>query len=211
VETLVADAERAYVLTRACRYAEAVNLGVKTAERCDPALTPVVSRCLETLAVVVIETRAPAVATDTLTRFRDHAHGWIGELVRGALAIHDGVSGPALEHLLECGRLLDRMGWTNPAVLPWRSWVATLYRRLGKPVTGVETGAAAAPEPTGLTRSELRIARLVVDGLSNQRIAGELGVSCRAVEKHLTKVYRKLGVTGRSGLADVSGRVGRGE
>jgi DNA-binding NarL/FixJ family response regulator len=331
-ESLVAQAERSYVLLRTHRYAEAIDLAAKTAERADPALTPVVSRCLETLAVAAIEARLPASALHVLADFRDDAQvpAWIAELVRGALALHAGSSGPALEHLLESGRELDRMGWTNPAVLPWRSWVAVLYPRLGKrgvaadfaadeyrratswgsPTTigralrvwgmvtdtegGVElfrraigvlddtagalelakahlllgkrlratdqaeaarhlrsgerlagacgvpdldpddgpgtwlpadsagsldspvpddpdrgdtdrdnTGETAETEPAGLTRSELRIAWLVVGGLSNQRIAGELGVTCRAVEKHLTKVYRKLGVTGRSGLADV--------
>jgi DNA-binding CsgD family transcriptional regulator len=32
--------------------------------------------------------------------------------------------GPALEHFLESGRLLERLGWSNPAMYPWRSLAA---------------------------------------------------------------------------------------
>ncbi len=51
-----------------------------------------------------------------------------------------------------------------------------------------------------LTPAELRVARLAVTGRTNVDIAGELAVSVRAVEKHLTSVFRKLGVQRRSDL-----------
>ncbi|WP_155886262.1 AAA family ATPase [Actinoalloteichus caeruleus] len=52
-----------------------------------------------------------------------------------------------------------------------------------------------------LTRAELRVAVLAAEGRTNKEIADTLTVSVRAVEKHLTRVYRKLAVDGRSGLA----------
>jgi DNA-binding CsgD family transcriptional regulator len=52
-----------------------------------------------------------------------------------------------------------------------------------------------------LTPSELRVAELAAAGSSNRDIAQALYVSTKTVEVHLTRVYRKLGVTGRAGLA----------
>jgi DNA-binding NarL/FixJ family response regulator len=44
----------------------------------------------------------------------------------------------------------------------------------------------------GLTLAQVRVAELVVDGLSTV-IAGTLSMSPRSVEAHLTKIYRNLG------------------
>lgn len=300
-EALVVDAQLSHLLARSGRHAEAVPLADRTLSRCDPAMRPVVARCVESLALSALDTADPAKGGRVLERHGEWDSAlpvWVRELRSGALAVlaHDAEAG--LEHLLECGRELERMGWTNPCLLPWRSWVALLYHRLQRPQPAVELiseeyrravawgapsgvgralrvwgvvtdgdggielfrraidvlrGPACALElakahlmlgrrllPTDraeaatqlgegdrlaagcglprlrsaegiavdggsvqaeLTRAELRIARLVAGGLGNQQIATELGVSSRAVEKHLTKVYRKLGVAGRAGLA----------
>ncbi|GAA0572669.1 hypothetical protein GCM10010172_66540 [Paractinoplanes ferrugineus] len=64
-----------------------------------------------------------------------------------------------------------------------------------------------APEPTpapgewALTPHEHRIAHLVLDGRTNREIATHLHVSSRAVELHLTSMYRKLGIARRAQLA----------
>ena len=52
-----------------------------------------------------------------------------------------------------------------------------------------------------LTETEERVARLVVDGLSNKEIARALVVTVPTVETHLSRTYAKLGVRSRTQLA----------
>jgi DNA-binding CsgD family transcriptional regulator len=52
-----------------------------------------------------------------------------------------------------------------------------------------------------LTRSEVRILRLVGEELSNKVIARRLGLSLKTVENHLTHAYAKLGTSDRRAAA----------
>ncbi len=52
--------------------------------------------------------------------------------------------------------------------------------------------------PAGLSAREAEVLRLVMEGLTNDRIADSLFLSPRTVHAHLTSVYRKLGVTNRA-------------
>ncbi|MFB7698182.1 AAA family ATPase [Streptomyces sp. NPDC056099] len=82
---------------------------------------------------------------------------------------------------------------------PWlRKQAQALYDRLG--------GVGARPpvvteELPALSRAEHRVAQLAQEGLTNREIAEQLGVTPSTVEQHLTRVYRKLGVRGRTGLS----------
>jgi DNA-binding CsgD family transcriptional regulator len=51
-----------------------------------------------------------------------------------------------------------------------------------------------------LTPSERRVAAMAADGLTNPQIAQALFLSTRAVEGHLTNVFRKLDVSARTEL-----------
>ncbi|SDH05290.1 DNA-binding transcriptional regulator, CsgD family [Lentzea fradiae] len=51
-----------------------------------------------------------------------------------------------------------------------------------------------------LTAAEAEVARLVRLGLSTRQIAARLAMATRTVELHLTRVYRKLGLSGRREL-----------
>ena len=68
-------------------------------------------------------------------------------------------------------------------------------------------GMAADGRPAGaatlaLTDREREVADLAVRGQPDKLIARELGVSVRTVHAHLRAVYQKLGIAGRSELAD---------
>lgn len=52
-----------------------------------------------------------------------------------------------------------------------------------------------------LTRSELVVAGLAAEGLTNPQIGDRLFISRRTVATHLANVFRKLGITNRVQLA----------
>ncbi len=53
----------------------------------------------------------------------------------------------------------------------------------------------------GLTVRQLEVLRLVAHGLSNREIARRLGVSPRTVDRHVSDVYERIGVSSRAGAA----------
>jgi DNA-binding NarL/FixJ family response regulator len=54
------------------------------------------------------------------------------------------------------------------------------------------------PDLPKLTRRELEVLRLVAAGAPNNRIAAQLWITEQTVKFHLSKVYRKLGVSNRT-------------
>jgi DNA-binding CsgD family transcriptional regulator len=71
--------------------------------------------------------------------------------------------------------------------------------------TGARPRRAARSGADALTASERRVAALAAAGASNRTIAQDLFVTPRTVELHLTNAYRKLGIAGRSRLAEAIG------
>ena len=63
----------------------------------------------------------------------------------------------------------------------------------------VVDGVGAVRKPiAGLTEREVELLRLVAAGRTNRAIAAELHVSEKTVERHLSNVFRKLGVSSRA-------------
>lgn len=84
---------------------------------------------------------------------------------------------------------------------PLQSRARRLLQRIGETPLRLESEALVT-----LTAAERRVAVLALDGLPNRAIAERLMVSVKAVEGHLSKIYRKLGVSSRSDLIATVGR-----
>jgi len=65
----------------------------------------------------------------------------------------------------------------------------------------------STPSPVlRLSVRELEIARMIADDLSDKEIAGRLGVEVSTVRTHIKRVFAKLGVRRRSGVASLFAR-----
>ncbi|MGW4526657.1 AAA family ATPase [Amycolatopsis sp. NPDC004378] len=114
-------------------------------------------------------------------------------LAEGALLQRGGGEPEAGDRFREAYRLAEGCG------APW------LTGRTSDETTGPAAGPSVA-----LSEAEGRVVGLALNGLTNGEIAAEIGVTRRAVEKHLTNCYRKLGISGRAELAEVFGAWGFG-
>ena len=77
--------------------------------------------------------------------------------------------------------------------------VAAGYTVFQAPSESAEAAASSAPDEASLTERELTILAAVAGGLTTKAISGELWVTEHTVKFHLTNIYRKLGVSNRSG------------
>ena len=73
------------------------------------------------------------------------------------------------------------------------TWLARVDEELGR--------VAVRRAPEELTATELRIAQLAADGLTNRAIAEQVFVSVKTVESNLKRAYGKLGISSRAQLA----------
>ena len=82
-----------------------------------------------------------------------------------------------------------------------------VFEELGSPLWAEQARTELARtglrrrEPDELNETEWRVAELAAQGLSNQEIAQRAFLSVKTVEANLTRVYRKLGIRSRAGLA----------
>lgn len=87
---------------------------------------------------------------------------------------------------------------TEPA---WPLWLEEVTRFLAPDRSSTSGGSSRTELVEELTAREVELLRLVAEGLTNDEIAERLTLSGRTVERHLSNIYRKLGVSGRSARA----------
>ena len=106
--------------------------------------------------------------------------------------------------LAEGHRLAAREALTEALDLAHRSRADALedLARERLVAAGARPRRASARGSDALTPRERRIAQMAAAGLGNREIAEALFITMKTVETHLGRAYRKLGVTGRSGLRD---------
>ncbi|MFE2322344.1 LuxR C-terminal-related transcriptional regulator [Streptomyces sp. NPDC059385] len=116
--------------------------------------------------------------------------------------------------LAELGRVLQEPGETGRAAMVNRTAWHLADECGAHPLrnTIAHNGPREAPAPTRapmtsfaemvgrLSESERRVATLAVRGDTNREIAQKLSITVSTVEQHLTRAYRKLGVTRRMEL-----------
>jgi DNA-binding CsgD family transcriptional regulator len=105
----------------------------------------------------------------------------------------------AREHLAEALHIFERL-----RAAPWIEQIHTASRRAGAPLT--LSRVTGAPGLDDLTAQELQVSLAVVKGLSNPEVAAALFLSRKSVERHLSAVYRKLGLRSRTELVAYASR-----
>jgi ATP/maltotriose-dependent transcriptional regulator MalT len=154
---------------------------------------------------------AVGVATRTLGQAVAGQRGL--QLLDAAVQTLEG-SGSRLEHaraLVELGAAIRREGRPTEARAPLAQGMETAEACGATALTaqaldelrasGARPRRVARSGVNALTPSELRVARLAADGMSNRDIAQALFVTLRTVEVHLTHCYQKLGISSRRELS----------
>ncbi|MEV0335981.1 AAA family ATPase [Nocardia sp. NPDC050717] len=132
--------------------------------------------------------RAAELAATAFTRAGMVVHAAQAELFAGIVA----------------GRCGDFGAATSRFASARAVFVAAGAHRLVAETTSAQRSLAGSRPVTGadaLTRREREVADLAARGHTNKDIAALLYLSPRTVEDHLSRVLRKLGLTGRAGIA----------
>jgi DNA-binding CsgD family transcriptional regulator len=132
-------------------------------------------------------------------------------LLDASQARQRGDSGAALEAGRRAAAQLSALEW--PVIAAYAYEIAgdeknarEAYRKLGahgelRRIERDRTRKGVAwQSPSLLTSRERELARVIADGKSNRAAASALSVSEKAVEKHLTSIYAKLGMRSRAQL-----------
>jgi DNA-binding NarL/FixJ family response regulator len=129
-------------------------------------------------------------------------HAARAETFAGRAFAAAGERAPAVEALERAHGELERCG-----AVRYRDQVDRELRRLGHRIASGGhpkadgSGDARATGITALSRRERQVAELAAAGLSNPQIAERLYLSVKTVESHMSRAFRKLGVSSRGAVA----------
>ena len=123
-------------------------------------------------------------------------------LFRRADSIWRELEGPydAARVRADLGEALSRLGDAASSALEFDAALRT-FRELGaEPDVRRVERLAGRPvgRPGGLSDREAEVLRLVAGGSTNRAIAGALGISERTVDRHVSNIFTKLGVSSRA-------------
>lgn len=153
---------------------------------------------------------AGEVGAPLLTSLADHAegsvslaegdaHGALTALRRAARGWRD-LGAPYREARTRelIGHACRAVEDADGAELEWGA-ALSVYRELGASPDLQRLGPVLVPgDPGGLTAREVDVVTLVAKGYTNRDVATRLGISERTVERHLSNVFSKLGVSNRA-------------
>jgi DNA-binding CsgD family transcriptional regulator len=171
----LALAQEGVLLARVCGDGRALGVALRAAGMVAGG-TVGIAMLSESVAVLEPSTARLELAWSTVR---------LGSALRGA-----GLHGEARTLLREGLEFSEHLGARRAQRLAREELRAAGARPRRRRATGLDS----------LTPSELRLAELVGQGLSNREIAEALVVTMKTVEWHLRHLYRKLGVVGRSQL-----------
>jgi DNA-binding CsgD family transcriptional regulator len=114
------------------------------------------------------------------------AHAAAGEREQSVSALR-----AAHEQLIGCG------------ALHYAAQAATQLRKLGIAMPAPATHAGSAQDALGLTPRETEVIERVSSGKTNREIAEALFLSVRTVDRHVSRIFAKLGVSSRAAASSV--------
>jgi len=144
-----------------------------------------------------LKSRAPDISVIMLTAYDDEEQ--VYHAIRaGASAYYAKDVDP--QELVEAIRQVSQgLYVVGGAVLDERqvgAWLLKEFRRFGR-----DFYAEGGPFMSPLTKREMEILGLVIEGMSNKEIAYRLGISHQTVKNHMTAILSKIGVADRTQAA----------
>jgi DNA-binding CsgD family transcriptional regulator len=104
---------------------------------------------------------------------------------------------------------LARAQFAEIGALRYQDRAAQLLRKLGQAVPRRD-GLRQDGAMSGLSKRELEVLELVASGRTNREVAAELYLSVRTVDRHVSRIFQKLGVSSRAAAASVFERARSG-